>query len=147
MKRPLGVTIIGVLAIIGGALELLGSLAYFGFSAFGLKALAGPIATTATSTALTVGVVMVIIGALELAFGVGALRLSHWAWTFGVTVFIVSLVVSLAQMFAFGIVASAVLWVIVDAVILGYLYTHDVREAFGHLPSSSTSQTGHPTAA
>lgn len=146
MKRPTGVTIIAVLAIIGGVLELLGSLAYFRISFLGLGAYTGPVLATAASSALTVGVVMVIIGVLELAFGVGALRLSHWAWTFGVIVFAIGLVLSVVQLFMFGLVAGPVVWAIVDAVILGYLYSHSVREAFGHLPSS-TAGTGHPTAA
>lgn len=145
MKRPVGVTIIAVLAIIGGVLELVSSLPYFGL-VLGLRAFTGPVASSTSSMAITAGLAMLIIGVLELAFGIGSLRLSHWAWTFGVTVFIISLVLTVGQMFVFGFVSGLVLWAVIDVVVLGYLYTHVVREAFGHLPSS-TAGTGHPTPA
>lgn len=145
MKRPVGVTILGVLAIVAGALELLGSLPYLGLT-LGLRGFTGPLVTSTASFAMTVGVVMLLIGALEIAFGIGALRLSHWAWTFGVTLSVIAIVVAVAQMFAFGFPMGAILWAVIPIVILAYLYTHDVRDAFGHLPSSAAS-TGHPTPA
>jgi len=145
MKRPVGVTVLAVIAIIGGVLEIIGSLPYLGLT-LGLRGLTGPLASSTSAMAITFGFGMLVIGILELAFGVGALRLSHWAWTFGVTVFIISLVLTVGEMFVFGFVSGLVLWAIIDVVVLAYLYTHSVREAFGHLPGS-TAGTGHPTPA
>jgi len=145
MKRPVGVTVIAVLAIIGGILQLVGSLPYLGL-ALGLRAYTGPLASSTNAYAITAGMAMIAIGVLELVFGIGALRLSHWVWTFGVTVFIISLVVTVGQMFVFGFASGLVLWAAIDVIVLAYLYTHAVREAFGHLPSS-TAGTGHPTPA
>jgi hypothetical protein len=141
MKRPLGVTIIAVLAIIGAAIALFDGLAFLGVNSFGLAlGSQGAFATLALGT----GIALLVSAIVQLTFGIGALGLKPWAWTLGVVVFALTLLVELVVMLSMGIAAASVSTALVSAVVLGYLYTHDVREAFGHLPHSTSS--GSPVA-
>ncbi len=84
MQRPTGITILAILAIIAGIFGLLAGLADFGLGS--LRVLGGS-ATLRPGVAgiglvTIVGAFFVLIGAvLSLAFGIGALNLSGWAWT------------------------------------------------------------------
>jgi hypothetical protein len=74
-----------------------------------------------------------LLSAIEIAFGVGALQLKPWAWTLGMIwtwVSIATNVVSLVVNRGSGIFGT-LLGVIVALGILYYLYTDEVRAAFG----------------
>ncbi len=66
--RPLGVTIIGAVALVGGIFGLLGAFA----------AISG-----AAPEPFILGVVVLIFAILGLALGVGFLRGMGWAWSLG----------------------------------------------------------------
>lgn len=134
MARPVGVTILAILALIGGVLGLLGS--------FGLMALGGVVAVGGaagmSSHAVGGGSVMMLVGGfmllqsiLSLAFGVGALMLKPWAWTLGVFAEALSLLVSLAQFATGRGMGGPIFSIIIALFILYYLFTPNVREAFG----------------
>ena len=156
MKRPIGVTVLAVLAIIGGVLQLLASLVMLGIT--GLVSIPGLTAATGALYAgagfvLFGGIVMFVLGLLTLAFGIGALGLRSWAWTTGVVVSALDVLTAIYSMIVAGFTAAAVLGslpvLIIAGVVLGYLYSHDVRVAFGHEHGFTTrsSSMGHPTAA
>ena len=154
MKRPMGVTVLAVLAIIGGVLQLLAGLVLLGIT--GLISIPG---LTAATTALYAGagfvvlggIVMLALGALTVAFGVGALGLRSWAWTMGVVVSGLDVLTAVYSIVIAGFTTAAVISslpiLIIAGVVLGYLYSHGVREAFGHEHGFRPSSMSHPTPA
>ncbi len=93
--RPTGITILAVLAAIAGVFALLGGLA--------LVASGGFIGATTGSGALgglaaLVGAVLIVSGAASLFFAWGAWGLQPWAWTLGVVIQAVNIVLGLFQL-------------------------------------------------
>jgi uncharacterized membrane protein (DUF2068 family) len=116
-ERPLGVTIIAVLAAIGGVFGVIGSIALFSllgsapgiFAAYALMNLA--------------------ISVLLLVFAFGAWTLQPWAWTLGVVLEAVAIVLGLYALVDGD--ASAVVSIALAAVVLWYLFQPSVKAAFG----------------
>jgi hypothetical protein len=138
VKRPLGVTILAILAIIGGLLSLL--VAALGFLAAGVVAsgaLAGAYgsATAAPSTAALAfsSGSLIVLGILYLAFGIGAFMLKGWAWTAGIIALVLGIVSDIALPFltstSFG--ASSIIGIVIDLALIYYLFRPNVRTAFG----------------
>ncbi len=143
--RPTGVTILAVLSIIAAIAFLLGgavliglglvigtyaasqvtsSLATAGFS--GLASLgAGTIAAIITA----IGAIALILGILYLAVGVGFLGGKGWAWTLGIIVSIIGIVLDVVQI-GFG-AYSNVLGLIIGIIIVYYLTRPHVKAFFG----------------
>jgi uncharacterized membrane protein (DUF2068 family) len=133
MKRPLGVTILAILAIIGGILAIIGSLLLF----LAGGAIAGGAAATGTThlsatVVLTQAVVALILGILDLVWGVGALRLRPWAWMLGIglgILYILSLVLNIVL--TGGVTTGDIVSAVISVIIIAYLFTPGVRRAFG----------------
>lgn len=120
VQRPTGVTILAVLAGIGGVLGLLGSL---GFLAF---------ASLAGSFWMMFGLLLVAISIAYLVFAYGAWNLRPWAWSLGTGLSAASIALTLLQLMQ-GVTnfASALISIAVSAAILYYLFTPEVKGAFG----------------
>jgi hypothetical protein len=113
--RPLGVTIIGVVAFVGGIFGLLGAFA----------AISG-------AEPFILGVVVLIFAALGLALGAGFLRGMGWAWSLGVLIYVLSLPlgaweITLGGTGSFG----GVVRVVVGLLIIYYLTRPHVKAFFG----------------
>ncbi len=143
--RPTGVTILAVLSIIAAIAFLLGgavliglglvigtyaasqvtsSLATAGFS--GLASLGtGTIAAIITA----IGAIALILGILYLAVGVGFLGGKGWAWTLGMIVSIIGIVLDVVQI-GFGAYYN-VLGLIIGIIIVYYLTRPHVKAFFG----------------
>lgn len=143
MNRPMGVTILGWVAVVFGALGLIASIMAL-FAAMALMALgAGAVGLGGGvgGAALAGGAFMLVAlavwtGALclvEIAFGVGALQLKPWAWTLGMIWTWVSVATNLLSVIANrgGGILGALLGIVVAIAILYYLYTDEVKAAFG----------------
>ena len=136
MQRPLGVTILAILAAVVGILGLCGSLAAIGLgSVFG-----GIIGGRVNAGAgLFVGFLGVILGAialvialLELAFAYGAWNLKPWAWLLGITIEVIAGVLALIRLIdGRGLAGGEVISIALAAFIVYYLLTPDVKRAFG----------------
>lgn len=127
-QRPTGITILAVLAIIGGLLGLCGSAALFGLS--GLGAVAGDLSSGATGVLF--GVIGLISSVLYLAFGFGAWSLRPWAWMLGVVgagFSVLSNVLSLLT--GNATILSVLLSLVISGVILWYLFRPEIKAAFG----------------
>jgi hypothetical protein len=138
VKRPLGVTILAILAIIGGLFSLL--FAALGFLAAGVVAsgaLAGAygsatVAQSTTALAFSSGS-LIVLGILYLAFGIGAFMLKGWAWTAGIIALVLGIVSDIALPFltstSFG--PSSIIGIVIDLALIYYLFRPNVRTAFG----------------
>jgi len=94
MQRPTGVTILAVLAIIGGLLGLCGGLTLFGVG--GLGVLGG--SAEAGGMGFLFGGLSVVSAILYLAFGIGAWMLKPWAWILGIIGVAVSILSTLVTL-------------------------------------------------
>lgn len=124
--RPTGVTIIAVLAILGGIFGILGGLALIGLSA--VAATLVPFA----GFAVIIGAIILLLGLLDLAIGIGFLSGKGWAWTFGLIVGVISIIFAVAQI-AVGFptaIVSLIFWLI----IIYYLTRTHVKAFFGKAP-------------
>jgi hypothetical protein len=117
-QRPMGITILAVLAVIGGLLGLLGSF----------TALSGGASNT---TNMLIGIVWLVSSVASLAFGYGAWTLKPWAWTLGVAIQVVTLVLSVVYILTGSPLTSQILNIAIAAIILYYLFTSGVKQAFG----------------
>jgi len=122
MKRPAGITIIAVLALAAGIINLLQGVRILGFVAFGPGQAFSETSITGWLT-LILGVVWIVVGA---AFW----RLDTWAWLFGVVVVGVSLIIAFLGNMSGWQLGDMFTAMIVPLVILFYLNSHRVKEAF-----------------
>ncbi len=126
-QRPTGVTILAILAIIGGVLGLCGSISLLGLG--GLTAVSGEVSTGATAGIF--GGLGIISSVLYLAFGVGAWLLKPWAWILGVIGAGLSIVSNVLSLVGGGTLIAAVIGLIIPVVILWYLFRPEIKAAFG----------------
>ena len=152
MKRPTGVTVLGVLAVLSG----------IGGIALGAALLAASLAVGAITSSLnsylssqgysnlspyvttsTVAAVLGILGAFSLIVGIfwlvegwGAMVGKGWAWTLGIIIFVLSIISNLIQV-VFGNYSSAIA-VIINLGIIYYLTRPHVKAFFGKGTPSAT---------
>ena len=117
-ERPLGVTIIGILWIIGG---ILGLLAGAGFMAMGTVFFG--------AFGLLFGAIFIVIGIIEIVLGYGCFQAWPWVWTVGVILTAISLLMGIVSIFTSG--AGALLSIVISAIILYYLFQPHVKTYFG----------------
>ncbi len=118
--RPTGVTVIAILAAISGAFAVLGGLALLGLGAVG-GAMGGPLLAFFGTFG---GIIILALGVVTLYAAWGAWNLKVWAWTLLVVLTAIGLVLSLFSL------RSSFLSLIVNAVILYYLFRPEVKAAF-----------------
>lgn len=137
MKRPLGVTILAILALIGGILGILAGLAGLAGGALlssGAAASYGVTATVAKDATIVMvwGVVALVLGVLDIVLAIGLFRLSRWAWTLGLGLEALGILTAIIEVATgFSSIGSVVLGVIINLIVLVYLFTPGVRAAFG----------------
>ena len=140
MKRPLGVTILAILALIGGILGILAGLAGLaGGALLSSSAVTSQLGSTATqvhvntTAVLAWSAVALILGIVDIVLAIGAFRLSPWAWTLGIGLEIISIVVAIVEVaLNYSSPTGIALGVIINVIVLVYLFTPKVRAAFGH---------------
>ena len=106
--RPLGVTIVAVLTAIGG-LIFLGS---------GLVLLI-----------VGIGVILLALGIAYLVMAYGLWNGRGWAWTITLILSVIGIVVAIASIVAGNV--SAIISIIIHAVVIYYLYRPNVKAFFG----------------
>ena len=138
-KRPIGVTVIAILIIIGGILLLLAGI--------------GGVAVGSLFTSQIIGLGFVIIGAIILAVGIGYLVVSYgllkgkrWAWTITVILLFIGIAIDVASIIIFGYFtfnmdtytfltsnSGSIAGIIISVIILYYLYRPHVKSYFGKI--------------
>ena len=126
MKRPFGITLIAILALISGVFGLCWPTLVFTGSAF-----LGPIFGT---VGVVAGIFLIVGPLLQLIFAYGAFNLRSWAWYLGLIatgITVIGVVINLLDGASFW---SAVWGSILSIIIFIYLLTPHVRRAFGKNP-------------
>jgi len=125
-KRPVGVTIIAVVATAGGLLSLYGGASVLAGNA------TGPFALT---------IIVVVFGILGLAIGAGFYTGARWDWMAGIVIYIVSIGLGIAEILYGGSVGfvGGIIRILAGIIIPVYLTRQKPRSFFGKsttLPST-----------
>jgi hypothetical protein len=112
-QRPMGVTILAVLAALGGLSAL-----YLTFVLFG-------------ANSAIWGIIYLILALASLAFAYGAWTLQPWAWMLGIGLEAISIILAIVIGLATNTLGSQIIGIIISGVIIYYLMTPDVKKAFG----------------
>lgn len=113
-SRPVGVTILGILAILIGLLGALGGALLL---------------TSSDAVVVALSTFAVVVGLLYLTTGIGFFRGDRWAWTLGLAVSILALIRNLVEAITGGFVFS-IPGIIVALIIIYYLTRQPVRAHF-----------------
>ena len=123
MKRPFGVTVIAILALLGGLFGLCWPiLAFTGSALFG--GIFGTISTLA-------GIFLLVGPLLQLIFAFGAFGLKRWAWYLGLISSGITVLGVIINLFSGAGFFSAIWGSTVSIIIFIYLLTPKVKSAFG----------------
>jgi hypothetical protein len=127
--RPTGVTILAILAVIGGVLPILVGLTLLGFG--GVVYLGDT--SVEGSAASVVAWLIVLIGVASLIIAWGFWTLKSWAWLIGVILYAIEIVNVIVAYFTVtdSNIVSTIILLIVPGLILYYLLRPGVRAAFG----------------
>jgi uncharacterized membrane protein (DUF2068 family) len=117
------VTILAILAFLGGILGLLGGLAIVAGAG-----IAGGLLGIDVTILMVLGAVAAILGLLYIVTGVGLWKMAMWGWTLGVVVSILAILQALWNFVTFQDLTSAAISIIIALIILGYLLK--VKSAF-----------------
>jgi hypothetical protein len=158
-RRPTGVTILGVLAILGGIALLFSGIVLIGLglvigtyagsavtnalSNAGYSGLASIGAGTIAAILLALGALVLILGILYFAVGIGYFGGKGWAWTVGIIVTVISIILDIIQI-ALGAVSSA-FGLIIGLLIIYYLTRPHVKAFFGKGASTMGSSSMPPS--
>lgn len=153
-KRPIGVTIIAILTIIGGILLLFGGIALVTLapiinqinvvdnnnmsnSSITLN-INGTNVTIPNNTVFILGGFMGVIGAVFIVIGIasfvvawGLLKGKAWAWIVTIIITIISIVLNIISIIAGSI--ESILGLIINGIIIYYLYRPSVKSYFGRI--------------
>jgi hypothetical protein len=124
----MGVTILAILALIGGIFGILGGIAvvFVGTVAATVTGIVGGLVTL-------IGLVLLVLAVVELVLAYGFWMLRPWAWQLGFYLEAATVLLTAFQ-FLFGGGASfmsLVISIVVAGIIFYYLNTPEVRKAFG----------------
>ena len=133
--RPTGVTILAVLALIGGIFGLIAGLGLMMGGALLGGMMGGSSGVALGGMAFIFGVLGIGIAIAELAFAYGAWTLKPWGWALGIIAALANLLFIVVMAVIGGdIVASlisSIISIAIWAVVLYYLTTPAVKAAFG----------------
>jgi hypothetical protein len=155
-NRPLGVTIIAILRIIGGIILLLGGIGLVTIVPFvGQLNVNTTSSTTNNGVPVTlngtginlsnnhtsflffaafigvIGSILIVLGIASFVVAWGLLKGKEWAWTVTIIITIISLVFNALSIVSGNI--GAIVGIIIDGVIIYYLYRPNVKSYFGRV--------------
>lgn len=117
-QRPLGVTLVAIVAWLTGFLQVIGSVIVI-------------ITTHFVTWPAVVGWISLVIGAVTLAVGIGLWRGNPTARTIATIAFVINIVFEVIGMFTGESLWSAILGSALSIIGLILLYTRHAREYFG----------------
>ncbi len=113
-SRPLGVTIIAILAVIGGIGSILS-----GFAIMAIIPLLG----------IIFGGLLIIIGLAYFVVAYGLWKGLNWAWNITLIVSVIGIIVGLGSIVVGNV--GALFHLIVNVIVIYYLYRPNVKAYFG----------------
>ena len=131
MKRPFGITVIAILALLSGLFGLCWPILAFTGSAF-----LGPVFGT---VGVIAGIFLIVGPILQLAFSYGAFNLRSWAWYLGLISTGITVIGVIINLFNGASFWSAIWGSIWSIIIFIYLLRPNVRQAFGLGPQQPTA--------
>src|SRR6267143_5934595 len=137
--RPIGVTIIAVLAILAGVVGLIGGMAIATFSSLFASIGFGVGGLLATLGFVIAGVV-IFFGFIWILTGWGFLNGKSWARTLGMIFSILSLLGTLVVAASGSI--GAIVGIVILILMLYYLFTPPVKAFFTNGPTTKSFSTG-----
>lgn len=133
--RPTGVTILAILALIGGIFSLIGGLALIAGGALIGGAVGGAEGAAFGGLAFIFGILTLGFAVAYLAFAYGGWTLKPWGWALGTILALASIVFGVINAVASGDIVSGLMGNIISfaisGVILYYLNQPAVKSAFG----------------
>ena len=155
-NRPLGVTIIAILRIIGGIILLLGGIGLVTIAPFvgqlnvntTSSTTDNGVPVTANGTGINlsnnntsflffaafigiIGSILIVLGIASFVVAWGLLKGKGWAWTVTIIITIISLVFNALSIVSGNI--GAIVGIVIDGVIIYYLYRPNVKSYFGRV--------------
>jgi hypothetical protein len=125
-QRPTGVTILAILAFIGGAFGILGALALLGLGI----AFAGEFAGGGLS--FVFGIVLLALSILYLWIGWGFWNLKRSAWSLGLVVFGAGILITFIEwLLGYATLTNVIVTIVINGIVIYYLLTPAVKAAFG----------------
>ncbi len=112
--RPLGVTILGILQILGGILSIV--------AGFGLIALAA-LMTGFELLFMAIGAVTLVLGIVGLIVGWGLYTMKSWAWMIAIILNIINIILAIYPSFN-------IMSMIIPIIIILYLNQADIKSRF-----------------
>jgi hypothetical protein len=122
-KTPLGVMILGFIALLKGVVG-----AFYGFVFLGLLVF-GP-AVTGDGYGFA-GVLAIVVGLVYIAVAFAAWSLQPWAWLFAMVMALIGIVEAIVVLIASANLAYGVAAGLLPLVMLWYLNQERIKEAFG----------------
>ncbi|GBC73242.1 hypothetical protein HRbin04_00639 [archaeon HR04] len=145
INRPLGVTIIAVIMAIGGII-----LTIIGAAMIGIAGTTSISSSTSTIDSTVFTILLLVIGPIVLVLGVtnfvvsyGLFKGKEWAWAIAVLVLIMGIAITAVQMAitkwigtdAIGNVTGSVIGIVINGIILYYLFRPHVKTYFRRVPA------------
>jgi hypothetical protein len=123
-KRPVGVTIIAIVAAAGGLLSLFG----------GASVLSGM-----SSGPFALAIIVIMFGILGLALGAGFFTGAKWAWMAGIVVYIISIGLGITEIIYGGQVGfiGGIIRTLAGIIIPVYLMRPGLKSFFGKVSSAA----------
>jgi hypothetical protein len=120
VTRPTGITILAVLAAIGGIIGLFGGFVV----TFGGTVLFGGAGTL-------LGLALLAFSALSIAFAWGAWTMQPWAWPLGVVIAAGEIVLAIVWIIGGASIFSEIVNIVVYGAVLYYLNQPTIKSLFG----------------
>lgn len=138
-QRPLGVTVLAVLDVLVGIFPVYLGVMYMIFiSTFSNPGIIGSLggwgmpgffALFRGALILPLGLILLVLGILAFVVGWGFWKGRGWAWTFGLVLYVIGIVLEVISL-AVGDVVSIVV-VIIGALLVYYMFRPNVKAWFG----------------
>lgn len=146
-KRPTGVTVLAVLDILGGIAGIGVGALLIGVAALASSSLANQYPSLGSISGISsilyaLGALSLILGILAIVLAIGFLGGKGWAWTLGIVVGVISIIVSIAET-AIGF-STNIIGIIFQIIIIYYLTRPHVKAYFGKGPAMAAGMQPPP---
>ncbi len=128
-ERPLGVTILAVLAFLGGILLILVGILAAALGAAFATAMIHGVPGFPAFLAAALGIALIVGGVIELIIGWGLWKGAGWAWWLTVIFTALGLLIAIASLVSGNV--GSVVSLIIDGIILYYFFKPHVKAFFG----------------